>query len=200
MAKPTYLNLEKDKQERLIDACMEEFSSYTFSDASINRIIKRAEISRGSFYQYFEDKEDCYLEMLGIIAEEKYRIFKDVVQAEAGNVFEAYLNMLRQVKIWMEAQPRYYKIGVLMELDKSSFIQKLIKQNPGMMEYFLSLIRKDQANGIIRPDVNPQLLSDVLIGINQKLLMDHFVNKDYDRMIEASEAVLDLIQKGTMVR
>ena len=81
MAKPTYYNLEKDKQERLVDACMEEFSSYTFSDASINRIIKRAEISRGSFYQYFEDKEDCYLEMLGIIAEEKYRIFKDVVQA-----------------------------------------------------------------------------------------------------------------------
>ena len=200
MAKPTYYNLEKDKQERLVDACMEEFSSYTFSDASINRIIKRAEISRGSFYQYFEDKEDCYLEMLGIIAEEKYHIFKDVVQAEASNVFEAYLNMLRQVKIWMEAQPRYYKIGVLMELDKSSFIQKLIKQNPGMMEYFLSLIRKDQANGIIRPDVNPQLLSDVLIGFNQKLLMEHFVNKDYDRMVEASEAVLDLIQKGTMVR
>ena len=200
MAKPTYYNLEKDKQERLVDACMEEFSSYTFSDASINSIIKRAEISRGSFYQYFEDKEDCYLEMLDIIAEEKYRIFKDVVQAEASNVFEAYLNMLRQVKIWMEAQPRYYKIGVLMELDKSSFIQKLIKQNPGMMEYFLSLIRKDQANGIIRPDVNPQLLSDVLIGINQKLLMEHFVNKDYDRMVEASEAVLDLIQKGTMVR
>lgn len=200
MAKPTYYNLEKDKQERLIDACMEEFSRYTFSDASINRIIKRAEISRGSFYQYFEDKEDCYLEMLGIIAEEKYRIFKDVVQAEASSVFEAYLNMLRQVKIWMEAQPRYYKIGVLMELDKSSFIQKLIKQNPGMMEYFLSLIRKDQANGIIRSDVNPQLLSDVLIGINQKLLMEHFVNKDYDKMIEASEAVLDLIQKGTMVR
>ena len=127
MAKPTYLNLEKDKQERLIDACMEEFSSYTFSDASINRIIKRAEISRGSFYQYFEDKEDCYLEMLGIIAEEKYRIFKDVVQAEASNVFEAYLNMLRQVKIWMEAQPRYYQIGFLMEFDKSSFTLKLYK-------------------------------------------------------------------------
>lgn len=200
MPKPTYYNLEKDKQERLVDACMEEFSSYTFSDASINRIIKRAVISRGSFYQYFEDKEDCYMEMLGIIAQEKYRIFKDVVQSETNTVFEAYLNMLRQVKIWMEAQPRYYKIGVLMELDKSNFIQKLTKQNPGMMEYFLSLIRKDQANGIIRPEVDPQLLSDMLIGINQKMLMEHFVNKDYERMLEASEAILDLLQKGTMVR
>ena len=42
MAKPTYYNLEKDKQERLIDACMEEFSSYTFSDASIN-VVSKAE-------------------------------------------------------------------------------------------------------------------------------------------------------------
>lgn len=200
MAKPTYYNLDKDKQERLIDACMEEFSTHTFSDASINRIIKRAEISRGSYYQYFEDKEDCYLEMLGIIAQEKYRIFKDVVQSEATTVFEAYLNMLRQVKVWMEVQPRYYKIGVLMGLDRSSFIQKLHQQNPGMLEYFLSLIRKDQQNGIIRADVDPLLLSDMLIGINQKLLMEHFVNKDYDRMVEVSEAVLDLLQKGTMVR
>ena len=35
---------------------------------------------------------------------------------------------------------------------------------------------------------------------NIDFLMEHFVNKDYDKMIEASEAVLDLIQKGTMVR
>ena len=200
MAKPTYYNLENDKRERLIDACMEEFSLYTFSDASINRIIKRTEISRGSFYQYFEDKEDCYMEMLGIIAQEKYRIFKDVAQAESNNVFEAYLNMLKQVQIWMEAQPRYYKIGILMELDKSNFIQKLVKQNPGMMDYFLSLIRRDQANGIIRPEVDPQLLSDMLIGINQKILMEHFVNKDYAKMIQTSQAVLELLQKGTMVR
>ena len=53
MPKQTFYNLEKDKKDRLIEACLEEFSSYTFTDSSINRIIKNAEISRGSFYQYF---------------------------------------------------------------------------------------------------------------------------------------------------
>ena len=76
MPKQTYNNLDKDKKERLIEACLEEFSHYTFSDSSINRIIKNCDISRGSFYQYFENKEDCYMEILGIIAQEKYEIIQ----------------------------------------------------------------------------------------------------------------------------
>ena len=98
MPKQTFYNLEKDKKDRLIEACLEEFSSYTFTDSSINRIIKNAEISRGSFYQYFEDKEDCYMEVLGMIAQEKYALFKDVVSDESHGVFDDYLNMLKQVR------------------------------------------------------------------------------------------------------
>ena len=37
-----------------------EFSRLPLKDASIANIIKDAEIPRGSFYQYFENKEDLY--------------------------------------------------------------------------------------------------------------------------------------------
>ena len=41
-----------------MDACWTELTTVRFADISINRIIATAHIPRGSFYQYFEDKED----------------------------------------------------------------------------------------------------------------------------------------------
>ena len=180
MPKQTYNNLDKDKKERLIEACLEEFSHYTFSDSSINRIIKNCDISRGSFYQYFENKEDCYMEILGIIAQEKYEIFKNVVKDESFSVFDDYINMLKQVRVWMERQPRYYKIGLLMQKDDSDFVAKLNENNPSMSEYFNYLIRKDQEKGLIRKDIDPKLLAEVLTITSQKILTEFFLNKEYD--------------------
>lgn len=200
MPKQTYYNLDKDKKDRLIEACLEEFSHYTFTDASINRIIKNCDISRGSFYQYFENKEDCYMEILGMIAQEKYELFKDVVNDESQSVFDDYLNMLKQVRIWMDRQPRYYKIGILMQKDDSDFIHKLIEKNPSLGDYFIYLIKRDQEKGLIRKDVDPHLLSDVLISTNQKILLEHFEKKEYESMFEKSKQIIHLIQNGTKVQ
>jgi len=199
MPKQTFYNLEKDKKDRLIEACLEEFSSYTFTDSSINRIIKNSDISRGSFYQYFENKEDCYMEILGMIAQEKYVLFKDVVSDESHGVFDDYLNMLKQVRVWMEAQPRYYKIGLLMQKDDSDFIRKLNEKNPSMNDYFIYLIKKDQDKGLIRKDIDPYLLSEVLTSTSQKILLELFENKEYDLMIEKSKQIIHLLQNGTKV-
>lgn len=200
MPKQTYNNLDKDKKERLIEACLEEFSHYTFSDSSINRIIKNCDISRGSFYQYFENKEDCYMEILGIIAQEKYEIFKDVVKDESFSVFDDYINMLKQVRVWMERQPRYYKIGLLMQKDDSDFVAKLNENNPSMSEYFNYLIRKDQEKGLIRKDIDSKLLAEVLTITSQKILTEFFLNKEYDLMIEKSKEIINLLQNGTKVQ
>ena len=53
-----FLKLKEEKKKRILDAAFREFSRVPFREASINRIIKDAEISRGSFYTYFEDKTD----------------------------------------------------------------------------------------------------------------------------------------------
>ena len=40
-------------------------------NVSVSRIVNRAGIAKGSFYQYFEDKKDCYLYLLELAAREK---------------------------------------------------------------------------------------------------------------------------------
>lgn len=70
MAKDKFFELDSEKQEKLINAAIEEFSTKTYEDASINKIIKSINLARGSFYLYFENKEDLYLYILKNYIEE----------------------------------------------------------------------------------------------------------------------------------
>ena len=58
MPKQTFYNLKEEKREKIEQALLKEFSNNTFEGASISNIIAEAQIPRGSFYQYFESKED----------------------------------------------------------------------------------------------------------------------------------------------
>ena len=69
MPTATFFNLPEEKRNRIFNAAVEEFAGFRFSDASINRIVKAAGIPRGSFYQYFDGKEDLYLHILEKIGE-----------------------------------------------------------------------------------------------------------------------------------
>lgn len=53
-----FYRLPEEKQMAIRRAAMKEFARVPFDKASINKIIKDADISRGSFYTYFEDKWD----------------------------------------------------------------------------------------------------------------------------------------------
>ncbi|MDA3932655.1 MAG: TetR/AcrR family transcriptional regulator [Tenericutes bacterium] len=58
MPSQTFKNLNKEKKNKIINAAIQEFSERNIGEASINKIVKNAEISRGSFYTYFNDKYD----------------------------------------------------------------------------------------------------------------------------------------------
>ena len=60
MPKQTFLRLPEETRETIINAAVEEFAGYGFEAASINRIVASSGISKGSFYQYFEDEADVF--------------------------------------------------------------------------------------------------------------------------------------------
>ena len=53
------------------------FQKKSYDDASINQMIQESDISRGSFYMYFHDKEDLYFYLLGKFWRQSFRKFKD---------------------------------------------------------------------------------------------------------------------------
>jgi AcrR family transcriptional regulator len=183
MPTSTFYNLEESKRKQIFDACVDEFSLHTFSEASINQIIKAANISRGSFYQYFA---------------EKMEMFKDVVGSnENDTVFDEYEAMFDKAIRWIEVKPKYYQIGSKMDMDNSEFIRKLLKGNLASLDYFASLIRRDQQRGIIRKEIDPVILTEMLFSINQKALMNFFYNRDFEGMKKHLHHILEIIRKGS---
>lgn len=61
MIHQTFYNLPKEKKMRIFTSAVREFSNYPYAKTSINRVIQEANIPKGSFYQYFDHKDDLYI-------------------------------------------------------------------------------------------------------------------------------------------
>ena len=88
MPKSTFYNLNKDKKEKIKKAIRNEFSRNPLSKASISNIIEEAQIPRGSFYQYFEDKEDALKYILDEVAQKERKKIIDILNRNSGDIFK----------------------------------------------------------------------------------------------------------------
>jgi AcrR family transcriptional regulator len=60
MPTPTFFRLPEARRARLVREAIVEFSDRAYTEASLSQIARRAQIPKGSFYQYFTDKLDLY--------------------------------------------------------------------------------------------------------------------------------------------
>ena len=73
-----FYRLPEAKRQVIRQAAIKEFARVPFDKASINQIIQNADISRGSFYTYFEDKQD----VVQYIFEDSARLMKECCEKE----------------------------------------------------------------------------------------------------------------------
>ena len=83
-----FYRLPEAKKQVIRQAAIKEFARVPFEKASINQIIQNADISRGSFYTYFEDKQD----VVRYIFEDNARQMQECCERELdkndGNLFD----------------------------------------------------------------------------------------------------------------
>jgi AcrR family transcriptional regulator len=115
MPKPTFFNLSKEKQESLTNAAKKEFSRVPLYEASISNIIKDAGIPRGSFYQYFEDKDDVFFFLLEQDSMRVYELFISIIKMNNGDIFESFVDWFKSILINYEVSEnrQYFKNAFL---------------------------------------------------------------------------------------
>lgn len=195
----TFYNLNEDKQKRIFAAAVREFAARRFSEASINQIIKEAEISRGSFYQYFGGKEDLYLHVLAEIGKEKMAAAFARPLPEEPDFFTAFLHMGKIILAWAREHPLYYRIGLLMEMDDSEVIAKLKERVPDAWARLRNLVDRDKALGRIRTDVDSDLVIQILYNQNIHLLKEYYRTGDEENLLRQVEDTLKIIKGGIAI-
>lgn len=97
MAKKTFENLEKEKKEKIYNSLKEFFEEEDLKNINVSGIVKKLNIARGSFYQYFEDLEDSYFTVLkketGEIHHKFFNLYKENKE-DMGKTLKAYRNFL----------------------------------------------------------------------------------------------------------
>ncbi len=87
MIKRTFYNLPDEKRKKIIDVTRKEFQKGNKKKITINTVIQKAGISRGSFYQYFDDK----LDLVELITDDMMNKIKDFIKDElilnGGDIF-----------------------------------------------------------------------------------------------------------------
>lgn len=146
MCTETFLRLPEEKRSRFLEAAWEEFTRVKFSDASINQIVRRAGIPRGSFYQYFSDKEDLFFYLLEDIQVYAVQTFSNLLRQMDGDIFQLQLALYDCIT---------GRSGGERPLLDRCF--RILQINPGI-DLQMLLAKK------LRQDIPPELLSRIRIS------------------------------------
>ncbi len=149
MPTTTFFNLPEAKRERLLSAIRDEFARVPFEQVSINKIICSANISRGSFYQYFKDKYDMLEYILSDYQKQMLTFAKESLEASGGNIFQLCQDMFN------------FTIGFVLEGKNNSFCKNLfadIKINAG----FYSCKSRDIMQSRLLNEMEPLIARDML--------------------------------------
>ncbi len=152
----TFRQLPPDKQERVLDAALTEFSEQGYQGASLNRLVAQAGIAKGSLYQYFPNKEGIFRHIFHFALGQVERTLTAVKEESLAEGFFARLekSLLAGVAFLRE-HPRVFGLYLQIQFEKNvPFREELLAAvRRHATEYFASLVRRAQTRGELRPGV-----------------------------------------------
>lgn len=198
MIKHTFYNLPDEKRDRVIDAIVDEFAVEGTNRVSINNIIQKAGISRGSFYQYFDDKVDLVEVLVHSYLQQFEQKIGEVIIASRGDVFYAYEMSLAIVEK-MGRDPRnnvvFTKLFGTMYDNETVVAQYFKERCKGFEEVDRIRASLSRQNLKSRDDAFFDNVNDVLL-----LLLRRAVREMYLMDIEFEDVQKRYIQKLDIVK
>ena len=191
----TFFNLSEDKKEKIFDAAVKEFSAKRLSEASINNIVKEADIPRGSFYQYFSGKEDIYEYMMGEIAKEQAVVERFLGQPAAGaGAFDGLIYKARALLELYRVRPEYRRVALLAEDGEVSGQGPLASE----MERISEFMERDKLRGLVREDADASLAAEMACTLVKKECLKE--GQGRDEALRRINGIIATIKEGIAAR
>lgn len=213
MPSSTFNNLPPEKRDKLINCALDEFAANDYQSASISKIVKRAGIAKGSFYQYFSDKRELYTFLLELGSRTKGELLASAIQPETDSSFFDELMKIFTIMGQFETRhPKLARIGYRAATGKSPLPKELLQQSKrASIRYFSDLILRGISRGEIREDLNVEtaayMLSTLLADLGNFIglhaddvgLENHATHQD-PQFRNAFRNVLDVLMNGISIK
>lgn len=202
LPKDTFHNLPEAKREKIIDVALREFETHAYQEASVNTIVKESGISKGSFYQYFEDKKDLYKMLMDRIVDEKMGYITEAMRNPMDHdFFEMIRDTYRMALLFVRDNPRYVRIGNRLLSDRSSpLYHEVVDENRDRaLAVYKALIDNGVRRGELRSDIDAPLIAAMFYEMNIALTTYHlhYVKPDIDeKILDTVEELIRFIRRG----
>lgn len=202
--KPTFDHIPEQKRAKIIDVAVSEFANNGFENANINVIARKAGVSVGSLYKYFDTKTDLFLTAVNFGVQNVERI----VEAVAGSSEDVMVRLERLTRIAIDFSRRHSVLIKLYNEITSENNSELVIQLSSAMEAaaakaYKAVIRDGQRTGEIRSDIDIGLaafLVDTLImGFQFSYACDYYIERfrlySGDDILEKDDLVVESFLK-----
>ena len=201
MIKQTFYNLPITKRERIYQAIKTEFDRVPLDKISINSIIKEANISRGSFYQYFDDKGDLYDIFADKIMDSIKECFTNTLVKYKGDLFATTEEVmsLHFIKVSQpKAKSQMQKFVPGVSVNAKSILDRICERS---ITYFNELTPNIDTRKFSF-DNSPEdirILFEMLLSISKNAIFDVlFMDIDTDEAIKILNKKLKIIKNGCL--
>ncbi len=199
MPTSTFLNLPEDKKNKILRAANKEFERVPIEQVSIKNIVENAEIARGSFYQYFEDKEDLFQYIMSAKMGNMQNKLIEMIEHENGNIINIFINMyeylIKIVKI--KKNNKFFKqiFENVKTSDNLMFIKKEeINKNLEQTLYNLYDRNKDIIN--VKNEEEFKLVIEMLFAITRRRIVVSLKHEDLEKAKESYLKEIEFLKKG----
>lgn len=176
IAKNTYNNLPEAKRSRILAESVREFAVQGFRKASVNAIVSRVGIAKGSLYQYFVNKEALFLFVFEQFTE---RVKESVRDFENDGLEMELFSRIKMVLLagiaFIDKHPEYYQIylKVLSEQDIPGREVLLSKVRLFSADYFGPYCEEARLHGHIRTDVPDRVVIFMIDAVLDRFLQGY---------------------------
>jgi len=170
MPTQTFFNLPEQKRQAIIDIAVDEFAEHDYKSVSISRIVDRAGIAKGSFYQYFADKKDLHLYLLQVAGEAKLQMLSQLQPPPARSFFDTYRWMMSAAIQFEVAHPKLSRLGYrAMYGDLPHRDETYARMKQQGHEYMKSTFQQAIDRGELDPLVDPDMAAFVFTVISAEM-------------------------------
>lgn len=176
-----FLNLQTEKQNRIIQVAIKEFAQNAYVSASTNRIVKECGISKGSLFKYFTDKEDLYFFILDTVMREMLGDIEGKVENLSTNLFQRIIDYSALEISWYIKNPDKGRLIMSAVAEKDEEICSKMAARYGARGeniYYELFAGIEGENLKINKEKIAELLKWVLEGFNKSFMKQANINKE----------------------
>jgi AcrR family transcriptional regulator len=187
------------RRAQLLDVALDLFAVHGYHATSISHIIKKADVARGTFYQYFRSKKeifDCLLDqLLAKVSASVAPIRIAAPQAIAAEVranIEALCRTLQDNlpmgRVLLEQAVGLHEVG---RKQLRTFYRRVLDR-------IERAVRVGQKLGIVRPG-NPSLIAVCLLAMVKEALYQQIIGTRSFPVGEVVTEIFDVVQRGVLL-